>query len=250
MKKVLVLGACGMIGPFVTPGLEDDYDLTLSDIVPHPHGKPTIDVDVTDYEQVRDAARGMDAILNLTVIRTDETHSFHVNVRGALNAMKAAAEHGITKVLHTGPEQVRHGRYDHDFDLDGPPHMPGTGYYFLTKHLSNEICRTYAREHDITTVCFLFNLLSARPTKPVTGRDFPPYMIVWEDLQHACRLALEIESVPCILTLFRSCMGFPSRGRLTGEKERVNLVMFPGLRARLSEEIPSPTLEHRDRTVS
>ncbi len=54
----------------------------------------------------------------------------------------------------------------------------------------------------------------------------------------------------CILTLFRSCMGFPSRGRLTGEKERVNLVMFPGLRARLSEEIPSPTLEHRDRTVS
>ncbi|MBT3267010.1 NAD(P)-dependent oxidoreductase [Candidatus Poribacteria bacterium] len=202
MKKVLVLGACGNIGPFVTPGLEDDYGLTLSDIVPHPHGTPTIDVDVTDYGQVRDAARGMDAIINLTVVRPDPVLSFQVNVRGALNAMKAAAEHGIPKVLHTGPEQIRHGRYDHDFDLNDPPHMPGVGYYFLTKHLSNEICRTYAREHDITTVCFLFNLLSARPTKHVTGRDFPPYMIVWEDLQHACRLALEIQAIPDNFQMF------------------------------------------------
>ena len=92
MKKVLVLGACGMIGPFVTPGLEDDYDLTLSDIVPHPHGKPTIDVDVTDYEQVRDAARGMDAIMNFTVVRDDPVLSFHVSSLGAWHVMKAAAE--------------------------------------------------------------------------------------------------------------------------------------------------------------
>jgi len=30
----------------------------------------------------------------------------------------------------------------------------------------------------------------------VSGQDFPPFVIVWEDLQHACRLGLEIESVP------------------------------------------------------
>ena len=196
MIKVLVLGACGNIGPLVTPGLEGEYDLTLSDIIPHPDGKPTIDVDVTDYEQVRDAARGMDAIINLTVVRPDPVHSFHVNVRGALNTMRAAVAHGIGKVLHTGPQQIRGTRYDHDFDIDDPPHMPGVGYYFLTKHLSNEVCRTYAREHDITTLCFLFNGLGARPTQHVTGRDFPPFTIVWEDLEQACRLALEIETVP------------------------------------------------------
>ena len=44
--------------------------------------------------------------------------------------------------------------------------------------------------------------------------------------------------------------GFPWSGTLDHGKERVNLSNFPGLRARLSEEIPSPTLEHRDRTVS
>jgi hypothetical protein len=30
----------------------------------------------------------------------------------------------------------------------------------------------------------------------VIGRDFAPFNIVWEDLQHACRLALELESLP------------------------------------------------------
>ena len=30
----------------------------------------------------------------------------------------------------------------------------------------------------------------------VADQDFPPFYLVWEDLQYACRLALEIESVP------------------------------------------------------
>ena len=42
MKKVLVLGASGNIAPYVTPDLEKDYDLSLTDIVPHPDGKPII----------------------------------------------------------------------------------------------------------------------------------------------------------------------------------------------------------------
>jgi hypothetical protein len=28
------------------------------------------------------------------------------------------------------------------------------------------------------------------------AEDFPPFTVVWEDLQHACRLALEIDAVP------------------------------------------------------
>ncbi|MEO2003137.1 MAG: NAD(P)-dependent oxidoreductase, partial [Candidatus Poribacteria bacterium] len=219
MKRVLVLGACGNIGPFVTPGLEDDYDLTLSDIIPHPDGRPTITVDVTDYTQVRDAARGMDAIINLTVIRPDPEHSFHVNVRGALNTMKAAAEHNIRKVLHTGPQLIRGARYDHEFDIDDPPHMPGTEYYGVTKHLSNEVCRTYARAYGITTLCFLFNGLGSRPTERVTGRDFPPFTIVWEDLQQAYKLALDIESVPANYQEF-DLHSYVAQGKYSIDKAR------------------------------
>ena len=63
-KKVLLLGASGMIAPNLVPGLEDSYDLTLADVVPHPDGKPILHCDVSSREQVRDAAAGMDAIMN------------------------------------------------------------------------------------------------------------------------------------------------------------------------------------------
>ena len=102
-KKVLLLGASGMIAPNLLPGLEDTYDMTLADIAPHPDGKPIVHCDVSSREQVRDAAAGMDAIMNFTVVRNHPEQSFHVNTRGALNAMQAAAEHGIKKVIHSGP---------------------------------------------------------------------------------------------------------------------------------------------------
>jgi hypothetical protein len=62
--------------------------------------------------------------------------------------------------------------------------------------LSREICRIYARTYGIVTPCFLFNGLGPEPTEPVTGKDFAPFTIVWKDLQQACRLALEVESLP------------------------------------------------------
>lgn len=195
MKKVLVLGASGNIAPYITPGLAKNYDLYLTDIVPHPSGTPTATVDVTCYDQVLEASRGMDAIMNFTVIRDDATVSFDVNVKGALHVMKAAVAHNIKKVIHTGPQLVRSG-YDHEFDVDDVPRIPGTNYYGITKFLSMEICKIYSRTYDIQTVCFVFNGLGPKPTSSVTKQDFPPFTVVWEDLEHACRLALEIESVP------------------------------------------------------
>ncbi len=194
-KKVLFLGASGLIGPFLTPGLVDDYDLRLTDVKEHPEGLDVEHVDVTDYKQVLEAARGMDAIMNFTVNRRDADLSFHVNTRGAWHVMRAAAELGIRKVVHSGPQAVR-AWYDHDFDVDDVPRRSGTGWYGATKLLADEICEIYARTYDIQTICFLFNGLHDAPTEAITGRDFPVMSVVWKDLQQACRQALEIEQVP------------------------------------------------------
>lgn len=218
MKRVLVLGASGLVAPYVTPGLEADYELLLTDIKPHPFGKPLRPVNVGVYEEVFDAAAGMDAIINFSVNRPHPVLSFEVNTTGAYHAMKAAASHGITKVIHTGPQMIRHG-YDHDFDIEDVPRIPGTGYYGLTKLLSYEICRIYARAYKIHTVCFAFNGLGPRPAAPVSRRDFPPFTIVWEDLQHACRLALEIKSVPDYFQTF-NMLSYVGHGKYLIEKAR------------------------------
>ena len=43
-KKVLLLGASGNIAPHLLAGLEPPYDLQLTDIVPHPDGRPIVNV--------------------------------------------------------------------------------------------------------------------------------------------------------------------------------------------------------------
>lgn len=202
MKNVLLLGASGLVAPYIIPGLEQYYNLRLADIKPHPGGKPILTVDVTVYEQVLEAARGMDAIMNLTVNRHHPVLSFEVSTKGAYHVMKAAAELGIKKVLHTAPEMIISG-YLHDFDIGDVPQIPGSGYYFTTKLLSLEICKVYARTYQIHTLCYQFNGLGPKPAGPVTKQDLPGHFrIVWEDLVQACRLAMEIESVPDYFQMF------------------------------------------------
>jgi len=194
-KKVLLLGASGLIAPNLLEGLQPYYDLHLADVKAHPDGREVEQCDVSDYGQVLAAAEGMHAIMNFTVIRDDAERSFHVNTRGTLNVMKAAVAHGIKKVIHSGPQFVRR-TYDHDFDVVDVPPVLGTGYYCLTKGLASEICRAYARAYDMQIISFVFNGLGPRPEAQVADADFPPFTVVWEDLQSACRLALEIEEVP------------------------------------------------------
>lgn len=194
-KKVLLLGASGLVAPHIVNGLERHFDLRLADVKPHPWGRSVQTVDITCYEQVLEASRGMEAILNFTVNRPHPELSFAVNVEGALHVFKAAVELGIRRIVHTGPQLVI-SEYQHDFDLVDPPLRPSTGYYSITKFLSIEMGRVFARTYGLEIVCFLFNGLQGKPEEPVHGEDFPPFTIVWEDLVQACRLALEVESIP------------------------------------------------------
>ena len=216
-KKVLLLGGSGLIAPHLMEGLDPYYDIKLADLNPHPEGREVDQVDICDYEQVRSAAAGMDALMNWTVVRDDKDVSFHVNVRGALNVMKAAAEHGITRVIHSGPQYVRH-HYDHDFDIADVPRWTGVGYYCLTKALSGEICALYARTHRIHTACFLFNGLGSKPTEQHQA-DHPPFTVIYEDLQLAVRLALEIDEIPGFYQEF-NMTSFERHGKYNSDKAR------------------------------
>lgn len=239
-KKVLLLGASGGVTPRVVPGLAADYDLRLADILlpPQPGDLPIAKVDITRYEDVLEAAAGVDAILNFTVIRGDPTQSFHVNVMGAWHVMMAAAELGIGKVIHTGPQLLRED-YEWDFDLDDPPAMAGTGYYTLTKMLSMEICRACARAHGIQTICFLFaGVGDAFDREQIAEmRDFPAFHINGEDLQRACRLALEIESVPDHFQDF-NMLSYSGQGKYNSDKAR-RILGFQPLK-RWEEEFGRP----------
>ena len=55
---------------------------------------------------------------------------------------------------------------------------------------------------------------------------FPPFTIVWEDLQLACRLALDIESVPDNFQDF-NMLSYEGHGKYSVEKARQILGFEP-----------------------
>ena len=230
--KVLILGANGMLGPHVVKALEGRHELRLTDIndldSPHEYFK----VDAGDIDQVVSAADGMDAIINLSVLRTDRQLAFDVSARGCYNMMAAAVEHGIDRVINSGPFYAATGptyeRFDH---LIGPdvPHQPGTFLYALTKSLGQEICRVFTEFHDIYVMDLLFYMFldpetdDAESGSPIAnvGHDLVPYAVSWRDAGECFRCALEVDfdRLPSKCEVFFVFPDLPHQ-KFTGEKAR------------------------------
>ena len=193
--KVAIYGANGAMGPHVIRALEGEHELRLSDVndlegSPHEYRK----IDVADLDAVVDAAEGMDAIINLSVLRDDRKIAFDVNARGCYNVMTAAVTHGVRRVVNTGPHFTLSGATYERFDYDvGPdiPAQPGTNLYALTKSVGHEICRVFTRNHDLYVIgLFFYNF---RPEESQVGQDLTPYSVTWEDTGRAFASALSVD---------------------------------------------------------
>ena len=198
--KVAIYGANGAMGPHVIRALEGEHELRLSDVndlegSPHEYRK----IDVSDIDAVVDAAEGMDAIINLSVLRDHRKIAFDVSMRGCYNVMTAAVTHGVRRVINTGPHFTLAGATYERFDYDiGPdiPAQPGTNLYALTKSLGHEICRVFTRNHDVYVMgLFFYNF---RPEGSQVGQDLTPYSLTWEDTgrSFASALAVDLDTLP------------------------------------------------------
>ena len=90
-------------------------------------------VDITDYAQVLAACEGMDAAINVSVVRPHPVLAFQVNMVGAYNVAKACVACGIKRLIHTGPfhTSLNHNAdYWHDFQVEADiPLHPGDDLY-------------------------------------------------------------------------------------------------------------------------
>jgi nucleoside-diphosphate-sugar epimerase len=225
--KVLLLGANGYMGPHVVRRLAGRHRLRITDIRPAPEDirqafpdQDYRDVDITSREQVLAAAEGMDAIINLAVVRQDPVLAFRVNTLGCLHVMEAAAHWGIRRVINTGPHFTVAGPTYEFFDFgippDVPPH-PGVGLYPLTKSLGEEICRIYSQHYDIYVITLLFYILR-EPDELRRAVGGIPFIVSWRDCAEAFRLALEID----LERLPSRCEVFFIHGKVPQGKFRVD----------------------------
>ena len=234
--RVLLIGANGMLGPHVVKALGNIHQLRLTDINDAPETvHEYVQLDVANLDAVTKAAEGMDAIVNLSVLRTDRKIAFDVNARGCYNVMAAAIKNGIERVVNTGPHFTIAGPSYEDFDFDINSEIPprsGTGLYAHTKSLGQEICRVFAANNDLYVITLLFyhflesgKFISGSPTSD-TG--FVPFSVTWEDAARVFPPALDIPLVnlPTRSEIFNVLCDLP-HGQFSNEKTKRILGWMP-----------------------
>lgn len=244
--NVCIFGAGGPVGAMAARALEADYTLRLTDIFdvhdiiaqnkPQSVGAPLPQVpepphewqqvDVGNYEQVLAAAQGMDALINVSVLRHELVPAFHVNLIGAYNVMKAAVACGIKRVIHTGPRHTIlnfEGDYFSDFDIpDEAPLHPGADLYALTKHLGGQVVRVFAEQHDLEVLCFLYTQFRPGEITPEEmGSGVHPLAVSWEDTGTPFWHGLRVPSLSRPYEVFDICVDLPHGKYGTSKAQRL-----------------------------
>jgi nucleoside-diphosphate-sugar epimerase len=250
IRRVVVYGAGGPLAAATSHLLAAAHTLRLTDYrpladiiaenkpqspgapLPEIFGPPheVVQVDVTDPAQVIAAARGMDAIVNCTVIRPDPVEAFRVNTLGAYNVMRAAVENRIRRVVHTGPQLVTLGSpagYNADYFItaDAPP-RPADHLYGHTKYLGQEICRVFAEYYGLEVPVLLFNNFSSPERLRARGRGSSPFAVSWDDAGRAMQRAVEAPAFPSPFEVMHILTDLP-HGKYSNEKAKRLLDWHP-----------------------
>ena len=223
--NVLLLGGHGYLGPHVVEALEDRHELRITDIKPIDSPHQTMQVDISDLDQVRRAAVGMDAIVNCSVLRQDRRLAFDVNTLGTYNAIRAAVENGMERFINTGPHFTLVGSPYTDFDFghdESVPPQPGTSLYAFSKACGQEICRVFAEQHPIHVMCLLFmRFAPPQASDQERGRGIQNFAVTFADAARAIGRTLEVdlETLPSRNELFFIVADLP-HGAFSNTKAR------------------------------
>lgn len=170
---VLVTGSQGSIGQVLVPVLRGSgHEVTTLDQLDSPD-PAHVSGDLRDLELVRQATKPAAAVIHLGGLASDrrggDADVLDINVRGTWNVLHAAREAGIRRIVYFSSINALgcvggHGRPSYLPVDDEHPHQPVSTYQ-LSKHLSEEICRTFARSSDPMTIVCLRPVLVARPER-------------------------------------------------------------------------------------
>lgn len=163
--RVLVTGGAGHVGRTAVERLiRQGWDVRVFGIET---GMDNPDVeyiqgDILDYERLRDAARGCDALVHLAAIRGPQLapapQLFQVNVAGTFNVFEAAAAEGIGRVVQASSINAMGCAWSiYDiapsyFPIDENHPVWTTDPYSFSKQMIEEIGAYYWRREGISSV--------------------------------------------------------------------------------------------------
>ena len=180
-QRVVVTGGAGRLGRAVVERLAPRCELTVLDIAtPAPSrmvpGVRYVEASITDYESMKRAFAGQDAVIHLAAIPNPRTApapvTFNTNVQGAWAVMQAAEEAGVRRVSVASSDSVFGLSYN---PPDWPPqYLPvdevhscrPTEFYSLSKYVTETVAQSFAARRKM-------EVLVIRPVHVVFPPEYP-----------------------------------------------------------------------------
>jgi len=179
-ENVAVTGGAGLLGSHVMRRLHGRGNLTAVDIkAPHEtdrHLGTFIEANITDYDAMRRAFAGKDAVIHLAAIPNPREAAagvtFNTNVQGAWTVLQAAEDAGVRRIVVASSDSV----FGLSFNPPGwvPQFLPvdethpsrPTEFYSLSKKVTETIAESFAARGKL-------EVLAIRPSHIVFPRGYP-----------------------------------------------------------------------------
>jgi len=166
-RKILVTGAAGRIGSFLTNQWKDQYDLVLSDLQPPKatFGFPFIQANVADFAAVTALCQGIDTVVHLGADPSMEAPWESLlpnNVIGTYNVFEAAHQAHCRRVIFASSINAVFG-YPADVQVHTNMPVYPINLYGATKCWGEALARYYSHTHKLSSICLRFAAVSYRP---------------------------------------------------------------------------------------
>ncbi|CAL9609312.1 NAD-dependent epimerase/dehydratase family protein [Streptomyces lavenduligriseus] len=169
-RTVLLTGAAGGLGTLMRSLLPAyGYTLRLFDVRPIEGEPDAVTADLTDKDALREAVRGVDAVLHLAGISLEAPFEkiLRSNIEGTYNLYEAARREGVARIVFASSNHAvgftpapRPGEPLIPVDT---PRRPDT-FYGLSKSFGEDLAQLYWDKHGLETVSVRIGSCFPEPT--------------------------------------------------------------------------------------
>lgn len=170
-QRLLITGAAGQIGSFLRPRLaRPGRILRLLDLAPPPAAAPgeaveIVHADITDPAAMREACRGVDAVIHLAAISHEAgwPEILHTNIDGTYGVLEGARHAGVPRVIlassnHAVGFHPLSGGVIPDYLLPRPD-----TFYGVSKAANEALGSLYHDRYRMDVLCVRIGSCTVRP---------------------------------------------------------------------------------------
>ena len=199
IKHVVITGASGAVGEAVVAALQEQYELTLMDIKPHP-SLPTKLIDIANWDEFYAHLPAADAIVHLAAIPQEDSPDkiLKNNIQATLNVFEGARMRGIQRVVFASSVMTYWGYYE-----QGKPSQPfhpqvhtwPTTHYAVSKLYGEHLGQVYAQNFGLAVICIRLGWYPRIPTTQEHLEYSKFILISVEDCKRLFQACLAAEKV-------------------------------------------------------